>query len=199
MIYSISGRLSDILDDSAIVEVQGLGYQVLLPYSYLAKLPGIGADVYFYTYHYIREDQQLLFGFLSSEEKQFFIKLTSVSGVGPKIAMKMMSDLSVQDIANAILQGNIAILTSLSGVGKKMAERLIIELKDKLDFVISHKQYIQGDPLVIDKEFENDLFMALKSLGYAREEIKRALTKASAELNSELSLEQCIKVVLKKI
>jgi len=199
MIYHIKGRLSDVLDDSAIVDVTGLGYQVILPQSYLTKLPEIGSQVQFYTHHHIREDQQVLFGFLSREEKQFFVKLTSVSGVGPKIAVKMLSELSITDISQAILKGSVATLTQLSGVGKKMAERLIIELKDKLDVLPSMPGAGKQDFLELDTAFIDDLSMALKALGYSKDEIKKGMSQSKNDLNPNLSLEQCIKVVLKKI
>ena len=111
----------------------------------------------------------------------------------------MLSELSITDISQAILKGSVATLTQLSGVGKKMAERLIIELKDKLDVLPSMPGAGKQDFLELDTAFIDDLSMALKALGYSKDEIKKGMSQSKNDLNPNLSLEQCIKVVLKKI
>ncbi len=196
MIYQLTGKLINILSDSVIVDVNGLGYQVIIPSSYQQSLPSLGETLQLFTYFHVREDQQILFGFLSTQEKEFFNKLTSVSGVGPKVAIKILSEQSIQELTQAIYSNNINTLVSISGVGKKMAERLIIELKDKLDFVeTSHVPIHQP----VDNAYLDDLSLALKTLGYSKDETKRLITNASQHISPSDPIETSIKTVLKQI
>ena len=196
MIYQLTGKLINILSDSVIVDVNGLGYQVIIPSSYQQSLPTLGETLQLFTYFHVREDQQVLFGFLSTQEKEFFNKLTSVSGVGPKVAIKILSEQSIQELTQAIYSNNINTLVSISGVGKKMAERLIIELKDKLDFVeTSHVPIHQP----VDNAYLDDLSLALKTLGYSKDETKRLITNASQHISPSDPIETSIKTVLKQI
>ena len=196
MIYQLTGKLINILSDSVIVDVNGLGYQVIIPSSYQQSLPTLGETLQLFTYFHVREDQQILFGFLSTQEKEFFNKLTSVSGVGPKVAIKILSEQSIQELTQAIYSNNINTLVSISGVGKKMAERLIIELKDKLDFVeTSHVPIHQP----VDNAYLDDLSLALKTLGYSKDETKRLITNASQHISPSDPIETSIKTVLKQI
>lgn len=198
MIYHVSGILKDILKESVVIESNGLGYEVIIPSSYIQSLSKIESTVKFYTYHHIREDQQVLFGFNSSEEKQFFQKLIGVSGVGPKVGIKIMSELSIHEFSTAILSNNLHTLTKISGVGKKMAERLVIELKDKCDVApgTTIKQTVGSSTL--SKDYEADLYLALKTLGYSRDEIKKGIA-ISSDLNNSDPLENSIKIILKNI
>jgi len=196
MIYQLTGKLINILSDSVIVDVNGLGYQVIIPSSYQQSLPTLGETLQLFTYFHVREDQQVLFGFLSTQEKEFFNKLTSVSGVGPKVAIKILSEQSIQELTQAIYSNNINTLVSISGVGKKMAERLIIELKDKLDFVET-SQVPQQQP--VDNAYLDDLSLALKTLGYTKDETKRLITNASQHISPSDPIETSIKTVLKQI
>ena len=198
MIVHIDGALTDILADSLVIDVRGVGYHVMIPQSYQKSLPPIGKSLKLYTYHHIREDQEVLFGFLSHQEEQFFIRLTSVSGVGPKVGIKIMSEMSISDITEAILNNNLSTLVSLPGVGKKMAERMIIELKDKLD-VIPNTAASYVTTATIDKSYLDDLTMALKTLGYSRDEIKRAISKSQQVLSSKDPIQTSIKHILKHI
>lgn len=198
MIYSIHGTLSSLLADSIIVDVQGLGYQIYISDLAKTQLPSEGSPVMVYTYFHVREDQQTLFGFLNPQDKHLFMNLISVSGVGPKVGLKILSTLATTDIIAAIMGGNIPVLTSVSGVGKKMAERLILELRDALskqfDFVplsATQVSFSQSTPL------EKDLSLALKTLGYSNEEIKRAIGHCASQLSTGSSLEMGIKLALK--
>ncbi|RAP28944.1 Holliday junction branch migration protein RuvA [Candidatus Marinamargulisbacteria bacterium SCGC AG-343-D04] len=195
MIYHINGQLKDILKDSIIIEANGVGYEIIIPASYIKTLPEIESTIKFYTYHHIREDQQTLFGFSNPQEKDFFLKLTSVSGVGPKVGIKIMSELSINEVTEAILSNNTTTLTRVSGVGKKMAERLVMELKDKCD-VTSHPQIEQRSTL--SRDYEQDLYLALKTLGYTKEEIRRGIS-ASNDLDTKAPIEKSIKSILKHL
>ena len=201
MIFFLEGLFVDILENAIVIDVNGIGYKVIISSQVKNKLPAISQKVKLFTYFHVREDQQVLFGFLSLEDKQLFTKLISVSGVGPKVAMKMLSDLEPTHLCQAILNNDLAQLTQISGVGKKMAERLIIELKDKLHF--SSTIPIQKDSLGtrqgITLEFKDDLILTLKTLGYHQEEIRRALNKSSSEMDHTMSLQHAIKVTLKHL
>ena len=200
MIFSLDGFLSDIFEDKLIISVAGIGYEVFVPERIKRQLPAVNEPLKLFTYHHIREDQQLLFGFQSLEDKQFFCLLISVSGVGPKVGLKMLSDLTVSDIAGAIINNSITTLTQISGVGKKMAERLIIELKDKvasLNIGTSEASFTAKDSL--SSPFKLDLTLALKSLGYNQNEIDRSISLSKDKLNDSLSIEEAIKLTLKTL
>jgi Holliday junction DNA helicase RuvA len=203
MIYSLSGVLSDVLDGSIVIDCCGVGYEVIVPTTVSSRLPGVGESLRIYTYHYIREDQQLLFGFVSDEDKRFFILLTSVSGIGPKVGVKIMSYLTSQQLTQAILEENIGVLIDIPGVGKKVAERLVVELKDKVSklFSSSFGVSIQGhvSSPSLSTSVSQDLILALKTLGYHQDEIKKAISLASSELSTGQNLEASIKVLLKHI
>tara|TARA_B100001113_G_C21043686_1_gene593528 strand:+ start:315 stop:917 length:603 start_codon:yes stop_codon:yes gene_type:complete len=200
MIYYIKGNLALVKEDVVIIDVNGIGYSVCCPDSILSELPDIGASIHLFTYHYIREDQQLLFGFISEEERQFFMTLTTVSGVGPKLGIKILSSLSVNALTQAIIQGNLAQLTQISGVGKKMAERMVIELKDKLSQLYGMTGIsVENNIASVPNALNNDLMLACKSLGYSHNEIKEGIVKAGELITSDVSLEENLKQLLKQL
>ncbi|MFC1753483.1 Holliday junction branch migration protein RuvA [Thermoproteota archaeon] len=202
MIYHISGSVIEKKEDSIIIDVNGLGYQVFVASHIINRLTTESDDaIKLYTYHHIREDQQVLFGFSTLEERGLFTLLTTVSGVGPKAALKIMSNCFPAQLIKAIAGEDLSVLTSIPGIGKKMAERLIIELKDKLGslstsfsvpaFSVKPKKNL-GD-------FGDDLKTALKTLGYSNDESRKAFSNALSELSEELSLEQGLKILLKHL
>lgn len=194
MIFSVFGKLKSIENDSCIINVNGLGYEVYIPENIKKDLPQIGESIELFTYHHIREDNQQLFGFIKIEDKHIFLKLISVSGLGPKLASKILSEYNASELASAIVGKNIHKLTQLPGVGKKMAERLIIELKDKLDFIATP---LEESNTTISGAFKDDIISALRALGYSMEEIKQSLKKCASTLASSMTLEQAIKATLK--
>ena len=196
MIYQITGKLVAILSDSIVVDANGLGYQIIIPASYQSQLPALNNTIQLFTHFHVREDHQTLFGFLSLDEKDIFTKLTSVSGVGPKVAIRILSEKSINELTTAIFSNDIPTLISISGVGKKMAERLIIELKDKLDksSLSTLPSQTPANSLYIE-----DLSLALNTLGYSKEETKRLISKASAKISPDDPIEASIKTVLKHI
>ena len=134
MIASLRGEVLFVDADQAVIEVGGVGYRVRMSAAGLAGLPESG-EVFLHVFTSVREDAIELFGFTDPDEKRMFVLLNSVSGVGPKLALNILSGASCADLHQAIVGGDVAALTRLQGIGKKTAERLCLELKDKLDFV----------------------------------------------------------------
>ncbi|RAP38767.1 Holliday junction branch migration protein RuvA [Candidatus Marinamargulisbacteria bacterium SCGC AAA071-K20] len=196
MIFKIEGSLEEAIDDFIVIKTGGLGYQVFVPITVLNTLPEKSEPVSLYTYHHIREDSQKLFGFPSLDERSFFLSLISVSGVGPKVGMKVLSHLDIASLVTAIQTGDSHTLVSVPGVGKKVAEKIIIELNDKLPSTlsvhVSSKRSFQHN-------LDDDLFLALKTLGYKRDEINKCLSKAGPKVTPEKSLEENLKVLLKHL
>lgn len=202
MIFHLEGAVRYIMPDSVSVDVNGVGYQVFMPQSMLAKVSHEGETFTFFTFHHIREDINQLYGFLTQSDRELFSVLTSISGIGPKVGIKMMSDVSPEDLKNAIITGDLVFLTSLPGIGKKTAERLIIELQDKLAKLYSLPTASSSGTSVTYKaptSVQSDITMALKTLGYSSEEVKRALSQSGELISEETSLEDGIKILLKHL
>lgn len=202
MISFLNGTFCEASEEWIVVEAGGVGYQVFVPQTVIAALPGPGDPIKVYTYHYIREDQQSLYGFLSGSDRQLFGILISVSGVGPKVGIKFFSTFHSDQLVSAILQEDIAQITSVPGVGKKLAERLVIELKDKLpkqfqlDLTGVSGGKSRSKPLA---GLGDDLSMALRQLGYGPDEVKSAISQASAQLDETMPLEIALKVVFRHL
>lgn len=174
MIAYVRGRLAAKSADRVVVETAGgVGYEITVPLGVMERLPGAGADVTLATELVVREDGWALYGFLDESERRFFQRLTSVSGVGPKLAVAVMSALGVERGARAVREKNIALLSSVSGIGKKTAERLALELGDKVD------EFVDGATPPIAAGAEAAL-KALERLGYGTAEADRALREALA-------------------
>lgn len=203
MISFLNGVLCEVSDEWVVVDAGGVGYQVFVPLSVIATLPDVGESIKVYTFHYIREDQQSLFGFTSMEDRRLFATLISVSGVGPKVGIKFFSTLNASQLITAILSDDIATLTSVPGVGKKLAERLVIELKDKLpktftvDISVAKGHKPVTKPAM--KALADDLGVALKQLGYGADEIKTAISNASEQLDETMALETALRVVFRHL
>ena len=199
MIYCIEGVLDCSFQDSVVILAYGVGYEVLVPAPILSKLPPLNSNLRLYTYDYIREDSHQLFGFLDSRDRDLFITSLKVNGLGPKVALKIFSHLSGDDFVTAIISKNLVTLTSVPGIGKKMAEKLVLELKDpflKMSPNISQDLSSVPSPSAIDPQLKQDLQVALKTLGYSYDEIKRAFSKCQQELTPSLSLEKGVKLLL---
>jgi Holliday junction DNA helicase RuvA len=133
MIAYLNGTLAEKNPASVIVECCGVGYEALIPLSTFDRLPATGAAVKLFTYHSVREDDEVLFAFATPEEREMFSKVTTVSGVGPKTALAVLSGFSIGDLQLAIAQGDSKRIATVKGVGKKTAERIVVELKDKVN------------------------------------------------------------------
>ena len=171
MFAYIRGKIEEITENAVIVEANGVGYELICPNPF--QFQNITDIVKIYTYHHVREDAQLLYGFKTIEEKELFIKVLGVSGVGPKIALAVLASSTVEDFAIAIEQEDEKYLTTFPGVGKKTARQMILDLKGKLSVEI-HQDMSENTPLVQGnrKELEEAL-EALKALGYSDQEIRK--------------------------
>ena len=188
MIASLNGKLEALGSDWAVINVGGIGFQVHMPTSTLSTLGTIGEEVRLHTHLHIREDNATLYGFASAEELQLFQTLIGVSGIGPKLALSILSAMAVDKLTMAIATGNTHLLTEVPGIGKKTAERLILELKDK----IGARWVITPGARLVQENTE--VVAALTSLGYSVAEASRAV--ASLPSSSDLSLEEKLKLAL---
>jgi Holliday junction DNA helicase RuvA len=188
VIASLHGRLESLGSDWAVINVGGIGFQVYMPTSTLSTLSTIGEEVKLYTHLHLREDNATLYGFTSADELGLFQTLISVSGLGPKLALAMLSAMNVEKLTMAIATGSADLLTVVPGIGKKVANRLILELKDKVG-----AGWITTPAAALAQE-NVDVLAALTSLGYSVSEANRAV--ATLPPSSDLSLEEKIKQAL---
>lgn len=190
MIATLAGTLEYRGADSVIVNVGGIGFQAYVPGSTLSRLGAINDKVSLYTHLHLREDNVSLYGFASEEELALFRNLISVSGIGPKAALALLSALNPEQLAMAITGGNIDIISQVPGIGKKMASRLVIELRSKLE-----KEWKEGAlPLAVE---DADAVGALTSLGYSLREAAQAVSNLPG--SAELSLEDKVKMALQQL
>lgn len=182
MIAHLRGKLLSKKASHVVIEAAGVGYGVSIPVSTFYELGDIGADTGLHIYTHIREDTLALYGFRTEQEKSLFEKLIGVSGVGPKLAITILSGLEPGDLIPAIQKGNIERLTHIPGVGRKTAERLVLELKDKLaSLVLEQAADLQEKVATVGSSAEEDVLSALENLGYARPAAENALREARAD------------------
>ena len=195
MISYLIGKLIDLTPPHATILVAGVGYEVDLPISHIAQLPALGQEVNLFTHLVVREDAHLLFGFLIKTERDCFRQLIKVSGIGPRIALALLSTMNSQQLQQAIEEEDLNTLCLTPGIGKKMAERMLLELKDKLN---SPLEFMPNSSLFASSQtseaaIRKDISNALESLGYNGKEIGQVI-KQLPELND---LSQGIKEALK--
>ena len=188
MIGRLSGTLAEKNPPQLLVDVNGVGYEIDVPMSTFYNLPGLGERVVLLTHFVVREDAQVLFGFLTHEERHTFRQLVKISGVGPRTALSILSGLSVTELAQAISLQETGRLVKVPGIGKKTAERLLLELKGKLGDALAAPAAVQGDA-------QADIMQALVALGYSDREAAAAL-KA---LPAEVGVSEGIKLALKAL
>lgn len=196
MIAYLSGKLLEKEANLIIVDVGGVGYEVIIPLSTFYDLGEIGEDVSLRIYTHVREDVFQLFGFKTVRERELFLLLISVSGIGPKSAVTALSGMSADEIIGAIRQNNLARLNSIPGVGKKTAERLVIELRDKiakLSAVSAEEMKAEGiAPQSSGDDVYDDAISALINLGYQRNAAEKALKQAMQE-GTEMSVQKLLR------
>ena len=195
MIAYLSGKLLEKEANTVIVDVNGVGYEVMIPLSTFYDLGEIGEDVSLRIFTYVREDVLQLFGFKTIRERELFLLLISVSGIGPKSAITALSGMSADEIIGAIRSNNLARLNSIPGVGKKTAERLVIELRDKivkLSAVASEEMKAEGIPQVSGDMVYDDALSALTNLGYHYNAAEKALKQAMQE-GTEMSVQKLLR------
>ena len=200
MISYIKGSLEYLSDHSVIVEAGGIGYQIAVSPDTAGKLPPLGMQVRIYTYLQAKEDNLALFGFLSLEELEMFRRLLSVSGIGPKGALMILSQMTPQDVVMAVLSSDTAALSKAPGVGKKTAQRIVLELKDAFrneDFLHIHSQeaILDTESGVLDNP-KAETIEALVLLGYSRSEAAKAVSSVYQE---NVTTEELLKMALKKM
>ena len=196
----LAGILAEKSPTLITIDVNGIGFQLMIPVSTYQKLPETGAKVKLFTQHVVREDAEFLFGFASEEERSLFKLLMSVSGIGPKLAITILSGLSVQELKRAIVDGSVPSLTAISGVGRKTAERLIVELREKV--VIEGRADMEkwGPGASKHEALIDDSLKALISLGYSKQNARAAIQKVLEKQGKEkLSTELVVRESLKQI
>jgi Holliday junction DNA helicase RuvA len=202
MITSILGTLTAATPLRAIIELNGLGYEVNMPVTTAEKLPALGTVVKLYTHVIYREDAQTLYGFATAAERDFFrLMIEHVSGVGPKVALTILSRLSLPLLESAIRMGDIATLAKCPGIGKKTAERLVIELKSKVGaFGPSDAPGPHGaqsaEPVRAEDSPHRDAVAALIALGYRADDADKAVRQAALALGAKATTEALIKKAL---
>ena len=200
MIASLSGILSSKTPQDAVISVQGVGYQVFIALSTYFTLPDLNAPVQVFVSTHWRNDTIQLFGFGTTEEKQAFSLLTTITGVGPKLALSALSTLSVPDLCAAIESGDVETLGSIPGVGKKSASRIVLELKDKTNrIIISDGKQPSAAPNEPTNFLLEEASSALVNLGYRAPEVKKAMNLATAKLDEAYELEDLIRTTLKEL
>ncbi|MBT3168649.1 MAG: Holliday junction branch migration protein RuvA [Candidatus Cloacimonetes bacterium] len=197
MISYLKGKLSSKMPTAITIDCGGVGYEVNVPLSTFDKLPQIDEQLQIFIYYsFNQNDGVRLYGFLLLEEKQLFQQLISISKIGPKIALGILSGISVNDLIRAIQIADVVLISTVPGIGKKTAERLVIELKDKVGNIKIGSDFMTSN--AVERSILNETETALVTLGYKRFEIKKAIAEISQN-NQFTSSEEAIKMVMKSL
>ncbi|MBI2351534.1 MAG: Holliday junction branch migration protein RuvA [Deltaproteobacteria bacterium] len=192
MIAKINGTLERKVPGEVIINVGGVGYQVFIPLSVFYRLPEVGGAVNLYIHTHLREDALQLFGFLEHEEKQVFLFLNSVTGIGPKLAINILSGIPAEELARALKEGDQPRLVSIPGVGKKLAERMIVELRDKF-LTMPAEEMGRSD----GSQPMRDAISALVNLGYRQGDAEKSVREITR--NGEKTLAEVLKEALRRL
>ncbi len=195
MISSLTGKLAEKDASIVVIDVAGVGYEVTIPLSTFYSLGEPGSEISLRIYTYVREDTLQLYGFSSLPERSLFLKLITVSGIGPKLAVGMLSGMSPEEMVAAIRTDDLAALTSIPGVGRKTAERVVIELRDKIADIAPKAAAAAGgaesDTVAVSDVYD-DALSALVNLGYKQQAAERELKKAVRE-GTEMTVQKLLK------
>jgi len=197
MIGLLEGKIRHKAPDGLIIDVQGVGYCVQVPLSTFYDLPDHGRSVSLFIHTYVREDAIQLFGFRSAGEKEMFLHLMTVNGVGPRLAVNILSGIDPDGLRQVVLENNLQRLRGLPGVGKKIAERIVMELRDKLKIKGEERPDECAAAVAGDGSAYADAFSALCNLGYKASEAERALQRAKLALEAGAPLEQLLRETLR--
>jgi holliday junction DNA helicase RuvA len=192
MFEFIRGKMVQSIPSKAVIDVNGVGYGIVISLKTFQKLPALNSEVFFYVAPVIREDGHFLYGFLTLEDKKLFEQLIAISGVGPKTAIGILGHVDIGDFHMAIIQANAVLLSKIPGIGKKTAERLIIELKDKFS-TASIPVSVKGGTVI------SDAISALTNLGYHPLDAQKAIKKVLSLHDKEPSLSELISGALRSI
>ena len=194
----IRGELAEINSDHIVLDVNGIGYQIYIPTNSLNYLPSIGEMVKIHTYLYIREDAMMLYGFLTRDDLDMFKMLITVSGIGPKGGLGILSTLSTDDLRFAVLSDDAKAIAKAPGIGAKTAQRVIIDLKDKMSLEEAFEKKLEHTTdkvLPENNSIKNDVVLALNALGYSSTESLKAVSKV--EITEDMDVEDVLKAALK--
>jgi Holliday junction DNA helicase RuvA len=193
MIAYLHGRLTEATPTSVVVDCGGVGYAVFIPLSSYDQLPPKGATVKLLTYHHVisQDGTHQLFGFVTPAEREMFLLLISISGIGPRLALNILSSTSIAALRAAIAAGDTATLSTLRGIGKKTAERLVVELKDKVG--VAAEAAASHDPRLADA------MSALVSLGYKQMDAHKAIMAAAERIGTKSTVEELVRAALRRV
>ena len=194
----IRGPLAEVELDHIVIDVYGVGYTIYIPTNCMEYLPGIGEECKIHTYLYVREDAMMLYGFLTKDDLDLFKQLISVSGIGPKGALGILSALPADDLRFAILAGDSKAIAKAPGIGAKTAQRVILELKDKMSLEDAFEKKLDHEKVMVassNNQVKNDAVLALTALGYSSSESLKAVSKV--EITPEMDVEAVLKLALK--
>ena len=202
----LNGKLAEKTADIVVIECAGIGFELKIPLSTFEQLPAEGEMAKLYTYTYTNDEGTRLFGFFTRQEKELFRLLININKIGPKLALALMSYISVKELLTAIISNNATIIAKTPGFGKKTAERLIIELKDKIETIsaLDAKDFISSETNSADTGFINQMWVeldaGLTSLGYKSFEIRKALqnVKITDKMTTQEALKACIQYIYMK-
>jgi len=199
VIAFLNGNLARALPTQAIVDVGGVGYEVFIPLSSYDKLPPAGQPVRLLTHLHVREDAHVLYGFMTAAERDLFrLLVNNVSGIGPKLALAVLSGMSVNNFKGAVVNSDVAALSKISGLGKKTAERIVLELKDKVGVTAAWEAASAAHAPTPEQERANEAVLALIALGYKQVEAHRIIRDLQ-EKERDKSAEELVKLALKQM
>ena len=196
MIAYVRGTLAEKGPDRVVIEAGGVGYELLIPVSTFDRLPREGGEAKLLAWHCVREDDEMLFGFATKEEREMFLKLTQVSGVGPKIALAILSGSSIGELSLAIASGNAKRISSIKGVGKKTAEKICVELKDKVSALAALAATSRRGGEDSKTPVIRDAILALTALGFSEEVANKMVSKVLASDPAVKDAETLIRLAL---
>ena len=199
MITFLRGKLVEAVPTQVVIEVNGIGYEVLIPLSSFDKLPAKGQEISLLTHLAVREDAHVLYGFMTNAEREMFrLLINTVSGIGPKIALNVLSGMNVTALRGAVANGDIKSLSQISGVGKKTAERIVVELKDKIGPAGAWEASSAQRAMSALDQKTNDAVLALVALGFKQNDAYESVRAALTLLGGDATVENIVRACLKK-
>ncbi len=197
MITFLRGKIAEKQPTRAVLDVNGVGYELFIPLSSYDRLPARSEECHILVYDHVREDIHQLFGFMTEAEREMFVMLMGISGIGPRLAISALSGLTVRELKAAIVEGDVKRLSSISGIGKKMSERMVVELKDKISDADALEAVCGAADVREEDVRTRDAIMALISLGY-KQEVARKMVMSVAQKSGrdDMSVEETIKQAL---
>src|SRR6476620_3856739 len=199
MITFLNGTLTSALPTQAVIEVNGVGYEVFIPLSSYDKLPAVGQPIRILTHLHVREDAHILYGFMTPAERDLFrLLVNNVSGIGPKLGLAVLSGMSVNNFKTAVVNSDVAALSKISGLGKKTAERIVLELKDKVGVAAAWEASSAAHAPTPEQGRENEAVLALIALGYKQADAHKAVHDLQQKGEAQ-SAEELVKLTLKRM